>query len=512
MTNRTLIAVVLAVTMVLAGCSTGTNTGTTAPTDDTTTAETTVATTTEADSTTTSADSSDDTTTAEPTTTTEDYPEVKTENCRYSGEGDDDIVRESGACLPFDADEVYKRVADMADIDIDKGPSVNSIPARETSRYDFNFNNDTFGATMGIAPDGQPSVFVPGYASPNSNPDGTVSPAVTMRYIGLWNDTALQEELGIRYTAADAEVTAAHEFLHVMQFYQGSQERLAQNLSSEGVNLADVELAMVEGSASFFESQYQREYMDNPDAMRNFSAWSNANAYSMKQLGPYVAGSHYTRWYLNGSTENFEKIYDNPPKSMEQILHKHPPDEELPKNLSVNGEVSSEWATPSSAETKGELFLRSALRSGVSGDDAAAGAAGWGQDGAIAFQNTSYSAAGNYKYGYGWAIRFDNATEAAEFETIFQEWLESKGPQENGVYGESDDQTFRMIEISEETVVVLAGHEDFTTQATASGDTTAVVIEHTGENQTQSDAVTDDGDDEDDESTVAGSVHVRPLA
>jgi hypothetical protein len=326
-----------------------------------------------------------------------------------------------------------------------------------------------------------------------------------MNYIGLWNDTALQEELGIEYTAEDAEVTAAHEFLHVIQFYRGSQQRLAKNISSEGVNVGDVELAMVEGSASFFESQYQREYMDKPNAMRNFSAWSNANAYSMKQLGPYVAGSHYTRWYLNGSTENFGKIYDNPPVSMEQILHKHAPDEELPKDLDVSGDVSSDWATPSSPQTKGELFLRSALRSGVSGDDAAAGAAGWGQDGAITFQNTSYSAAGNYEYGYGWAIRFDNATEADEFGTIFQEWLESKGPEENGVYVQEDGETFRMIEISDETVVVLAGSEEFTRQATASGNTTEVVIEHTGEDQTQS--VEDD--DDDDESIVAASNHVR---
>jgi hypothetical protein len=500
MTNRTLLALVLAATMVLAGCSTGTGTGTTAPTDDTTDVETTVATSTE------SADTTTEEPSDEPTTTEADYPEVKTADCKYRGSDDEDVVGESGACLPFDSDTVYKRVAEMAGVDIDKGPTIRGIPARQTQRYDFSFSNDTFGATMGIAPDGQPSVFVPGFAAPNQNPDGTVSPAVTMNYIGLWNDTALQEELGIRYTAEDAEVTAAHEFLHVIQFYKGSQQRLAKNLSSEGVNVGDVELAMVEGSASFFESQYQREYMDNPDAMRNFSAWSNSNAYAMKQLGPYVAGSHYTRWYLNGSTENFEKLYDNPPVSMEQILHKYAPDEELPKNLSVRGEVSSDWSTPSSASTKGELFLRSALRSGVSGEKAAAGAAGWGQDGAITFQNTSYSAAGNYEYGYGWAIRFDNATEADEFGTIFQEWLESKGPEENGVYVQEDGQTFRMIEISDETVVVLAGSEVFTRQATVSGNTTEVVIEHTGEDQTQS------VEDDEAESLVASSGHARLAA
>jgi hypothetical protein len=504
MTKRTLIALAVAAMLVLAGCSTG-GTGTTAsPTDDTTAAETDAASATETtapttETQTTTSDGEDD--------EEQDYPEVKTENCAHRP-GDDALVSVTGACLPFNSETVYQRVMDMAGVDLDKGPSVTAIPARETSRYDFGFDNDTFGATMGIAPDGQPSVFVPGFAAPNSNPDGTVNPAVTMRYIGLWNDTALQEELGIQYGPEDVEVTLAHEFLHVIQFYQGSQSRLAANLTTDGVNLADVELAMVEGSASFFESQYQREYMNNPDAMRDFSAWANSSAYAMKQLGPYVAGSHYTRWYLNGSTENFQKIYDNPPVSMEQILHKYPPDEELPKNLSVTGEVSSDWATPSSAATKGELFLRSALRSGVSGPEAAAGAKGWGQDGVITFQNTSYSSEGNYKYGYGWAIRFDNSSEASEFERIFQDWLAEKGEYGDGLYGSSADQTFRMVTVSDETVVVLAGHEDFTSQASVSGNTTAVEIEHTGSEQTAD----SQSDDDEEESVVAATGHARPIA
>jgi hypothetical protein len=494
MTNRTLLAVVLAATMVLAGCSGGTGTATTAPTDDTTDAETTVATSTERT----------DTTTEEPTTEAAEYPEVKTEDCKYRGEDDDEIVRESGACLPFDADTVYRRVAEMAGVDVEDGTSVNSIPARETRRLDFNFNEDTFGATMGIAPDGTPNVFSPGYAQPGRNGG---EPAVTLRYTGYWNDTALQEQLGIDYPPRDAETTAAHEFLHVIQFNRGSQERLRRNLTTEGVNLEHVQLATIEGSATFFEAEYEREYLDAENPGRNLSDWANDPPFAMAQLGPYALGERYARWYLNGSTANFEKIYDNPPVSMEQIIHKYEPDEELPKNLSVQGEVSSDWSTPSSPSTKGELFLRSALRSGVSGDEAARGAAGWGQDGAITFQNTSYSAAGNYKYGYGWAIRFDNATEASEFETIFQEWLESKGPEENGVYVQDDGQTFRMVELSDETVVVLAGNEAFTRQATVSGNTTDVVIEHTGETQTQSVE-----DDDDDESVVVASNHARPVA
>lgn len=485
MTNRPLLALVLAATMVLAGCSGGTGAGPTAPVDDATDAEATVATSTERADTTTGAD----------------YPAVKTEDCEHRGEADDDIVNESGACLPFDSDAVYERVVEMAGVDIDEGPTVNSIPARETRRFEFEFNDDSFGATMGIAPDGTPNVFSPGYAQPGANGG---DPAVTLRYVGYWNDTALQDELGIDYSARDAEVTAAHEFLHVIQFYRGSQQRLLRNLTREGVNREDVRLATIEGSASFFEAEYQREYLDVANPERNLSEWANATPFSMALLGPYVLGEHYTRWYLDNATGDFERLYDDPPVSMEQIIHGYPPDEELPKNLSVRGEASSDWSSPSSPRTKGELFLRSALRSGVSGAEAAAGAAGWGQDGAIAFRNASSSAAGDYERGYGWAIRFDNATEADEFTSIFQAWLESKGPEENGVYVQADGQTFRMVEVSDETVVVLAGSEAFTRQATVSGNPTEVVIEHTGEDQTRSVA--------DDESVVAASGHARPLA
>lgn len=494
MTRRTLIALVLAASMVLAGCSTGTQTATTAPTDDTTAAEATAATTAETTS----------TTTTEPTTTAgEDYPKVKTEDCKYRGPDDDDIVDEEGACLPFDSDTVYRRVMDMAGVDLERGPTITGVPARETERFNFRFNNDTFEAAMGIAPDGDPEAFSPGYATPQGEDS-----RVVIRYVGYWNDTALQEELGYDYTATDAEITAAHEFLHVLQFYQGSQQRLRSNLPREGVNREKLELAMIEGSSTFFETEYERRYLDRPNATRNFAQFRNSSAFELSLLGPYVYGERYTRWYLNGSTDNFEKIYDDPARSMEQVMHNYAPDEEPPKALSLDGEASSEWSAPGVADTKGELVLQAALRSGVSGLDAQRGAAGWGQDRALTYQNDSYNADGNYKYGYAWSIRFDNASEAAEFRSIFGEWLESKGPEENGVYVKSEDRTYRMVQVSDETVVVLAGHETFTTQTTVSGNTSHVVVEHTTEDQTGSNSVQDD----DEQSIAAGGFHVRTAA
>jgi len=130
----------------------------------------------------------------------------------------------------------------------------------------------------------------------------------------------------------------------------------------------------------------------------------------------------------------------------------------------------------------------------VSGPRAAAGAEGWGADRVMTFQNQSYGDA--YKYGYAWTIRFDNASEQDEFRTIFQDWLESRGPVTDGVYEMDEDHTYRMIEISDETVVVLAGHQRFTTQTVATGNTSHVTVTMTDTDQTQDDSVQSDDDDE----------------
>jgi hypothetical protein len=65
-----------------------------------------------------------------------------------------------------------------------------------------------------------------------------------------------------------------------------------------------------------------------------------------------------------------------------------------------------------------------------------------------------------------------------------------------------------MVTVSDETVVVLAGHEDFTSQASVSGNTTAVEIEHTGSEQTAD----SQSDDDEEESVVAATGHARPIA
>ena len=492
MTNRTLLALVLAATMVLAGCSGGTGAGTTAPADDTTDAETTVATSTEGTDTT--------------QTTAGGDQQSSVEDCESRSEDDDDIVKESGACLGFDADQVYRNILEMTgNTEMAKGPRVNSKSTAQTVPYsfeDFGFETGTFQTTMGIAPESTPNVYSGGNAGPTAS--GGVN--VNLRYIS--NQTSDARSPGPTQNATEAEITAAHEFLHAMQFYKGYQNRLARNVSQQDVhqNTRNVFTAQLEGSAVYFEMQYQQRYMDRITEPRSVSRWANQSAFSMYTLGPYVMGNQYTQYRVN-STAEFEKLYDNPAVTMEQVLHNYMPNEELPKPLSVTGDVSSDWSTPSSSSTKGELFLRAALRSELSGPKAAAGATGWGNDGLIEFRNASYNPSGEYKTGYAWGVRLDNETEGAEFETLFGEWLESKGSLQNGVYVAEDGQAYRLVERSEETYVVLAGHETFVTQAVVSGNTTEVVIEHTSEDQTQGDSV-EDGE----EAVAAGSVSVRPLA
>ncbi|WP_435346310.1 hypothetical protein [Haloarchaeobius sp. HRN-SO-5] len=470
--KRPLLALALALMLLVAGCNT-TDQG---PTDVESTGTPTDASTTTLQNTATATET--------PTTTAMGDTE---EPCEYRSE-DGDLVQVSGACLGFDANDVYLRILNMTGSDLDEGPSVRVLSPDETNPYtfdQFDFSNESFQAVMGIAPNGTPEVYVAGYASPQPNPDGSVTVDVVMRYVDA------DDGAGRPQNASEAEVTLAHEFLHAVQFYEGSQDRLASNLTNEGVNVGDVETALVEGSAVYFESEYQNQYMDREATSRNVSTWANSSAFSMYQLGPYVMGERYTRFRVD-STREFERLYDNPPISMEQIMHNRMPGEDPPKELAVERGPDSVW-NHYSVSTRGELFLRSSLRAGVSGPDAAAGAEGWGADRVMVFQNQSYGE--SYKKGFAWAIRFDDAGERSEFTSIFQDWLESRGPLQNGVYTMDEDHTYRLVEVSDETVVVLAGHERFTTQAVATGNTSHVEVTMTDSDQTTDERVRtgDDG-------------------
>ncbi|WP_439027228.1 hypothetical protein [Haloarchaeobius sp. DT45] len=478
--KRPLLALTLALMLLVAGCNTtdqGTSTtveGTEVPTSAATTAQTTTETQTETQTAT-------DTTTSEPAK----------ESCQYSGKGDDDIVQESGVCLGFDADQVYRNILEMTGSNVTQGPSIQSKSPDQTTPYtfeQFGFSNQSFQAVMGIAPETTPQVYVAGYAQPQNNPDGGVEVNVVMRYIAKQDGSPAP---GRTQNASEAEVTAAHEFLHAIQFYQGSQDRLASNLRSDGVNLANVETSLIEGSAVYFESEYQEQYMGKEAASRSVEQWANSSAFSMYQLGPYVMGERYTKFRVN-STAEFEKLYDNPAVTMEQIMHNKMPDEDLPKELTVEQGSDSVW-NQYSKSTKGELFLRSSLRAEVSGELAAAGAEGWGADRLMQFQNTSY--AESYKYGYGWTVRFDDAAEKEEFVDIYQQWLDSRGEEQNGVYVMDTEHTYRMVDIDSETVAILAGHEDFVTQATATGNNSHVTITMTDSQQTGSVQADDDSDE-----------------
>ncbi|WP_440989132.1 hypothetical protein [Haloarchaeobius baliensis] len=491
--KRALLAVALALMLLVAGCNTTDQGGdsttvetTGEPTDEMTTAQTTAE---QTDTQTTTSDGEDE---------EDDEQEEQEEPCEYRSE-EGDLVQVQGACLGFDANQVYLNVMEMAGVELDTGPSVRSLSPEQTNPYTFDqfgFSNESFQAVMGIAPNGTPDVYVAGYASPQTGPDGSVEVNVVMRYINASSGE------GRPQGPEEAEVTLAHEFLHAIQFYEGSQDRLAANLTSEGVNLGDVETSLVEGSAVYFESEYQEEYMDRDAASRNVSAWANSSPFSMYTLGPYVMGERYTKFRVN-STSEFQTLYDNPPISMEQIMHNHMPDEERPLDLSVERGQDSVW-NHYSTSTRGELFLRSSLRAGVSGPRAADGAEGWGADRVMVFQNQSYGDA--YKYGYAWTLRFDNASEQDEFSGIFQDWLESRGPLTDGVYRMDEDHTYRMVEISDETVVVLAGHERFTTQTVATGNSSHVTVTMTDADQTSS---VQSDDDDDEERLVAASVAPR---
>lgn len=66
--------------------------------------------------------------------------------------------------------------------------------------------------------------------------------------------------------------------------------------------------------------------------------------------------------------------------------------------------------------------------------------------------------------GYAWTLRWDDASEADEFQSAF------------GEYADRSDERFRTERVGDETVVVFAGADDFVGNATATGNSSSVTV------------------------------------
>jgi hypothetical protein len=153
-------------------------------------------------------------------------------------------------------------------------------------------------------------------------------------------------------------------------------------------------------------------------------------------------------------------VFEDPPRTSEELLHGLAGGAEPPADLAVAAETGGEWRVQR-RYPGGELRLRAMLTSALPGSDAAEAAAGWGNDTVLQFRDGNVT-------GAAWVLRFDDPAEAEEFATLF-------GTYEATVEGERNA-SVRLVRVAAETVVVLGGAASFVSGTTATGTDASVTV------------------------------------
>jgi len=252
------------------------------------------------------------------------------------------------------------------------------------------------------------------------------------------------------------ENVLAHEFVHVYQ------TRLP---TREGVDDLDrrrnhrfLKSVVTEGSAQYVQERYAVRYQNQTRNQTAITArWKNASAYVRWRLAPYEYGSRYFALRLQNAS-GVTDVYEDPPRTAEQVAHGYAPEAEPAKELSVDLAATDSEFSRMRATTKGELFVRLALSTELGWERAADASAGWGMDRLL---HVSGDHGANT---YAWVLRWDDASEAAAFREAFADYDAS-----NGV-------AFRTEAVTDETVVVYAGDEAFVENASATGNSSYVTV------------------------------------
>jgi hypothetical protein len=339
-------------------------------------------------------------------------------------------VSEQGAELgDVNATLVWQRVGRLVSVDSMAPSPVVVKPASEDSSV-----SELPGFYRSLGARGENYVLASSPANGRYN-SGSYQPVVLRR--------------GPNTTDAEMEAILAHEFAHA---YQLNAEELLPNNTTWFA-----ELAVNEGTAELVEWRYTNRYMDDYDSeSRLDTVYQQLWGIQQTNWAAYLYGARYARNYSD-SDAPIASMYDDPPTTGEQILHGLPPGSEPPRPLSVHGDAAGDWSLDSKTPGLGEPTLRHTLEIGLSRSRAVEAAAGWGNDRKVTFT------AGN-RSGYAWVVRWDSASEAAEFESAF------------AAYQQHVSEPLALRSVGSETTVILSGDESFVRNATASGTPANVTV------------------------------------
>ncbi len=362
-------------------------------------------------------------------------------------------VRVAGGSLPVEYGLVFARVAVAMDRPTAEPPSVVRIEPTES---------------MGLGGAEYPEFYrLLGFrVSEDRERALTAAAYVATPEAVVVNEAILADEAG-------AESTLAHESVHVVQYRTGAFEQLAGTAAAPSGSTAErlLQAAIVEGSATYVEGEYVRRYAPGAASPTESLRTRTANGSPAERLGvaPYLAGARYVDARVSDPGE-VRAVYDDPPRTAEELLHDRPPGSEPVAPLTVRDAPRDDWTSGADAtDTYGELFVRVTLETGVGEATAADAAHGWGND--VRRRFVAADGAGSTRTGYAWAIRFDDDANATAFAAAFETWREARP---------ANASTVRLVRPAPETVVLLLGDERFVTRASASGRDGAVTVRVNG--------------------------------
>ncbi|MCG1001857.1 MULTISPECIES: Hvo_1808 family surface protein [Halobacterium] len=287
------------------------------------------------------------------------------------------------------------------------------------------------------------------------------------------------------------ENTLGHELMHALQF-----RNFDPNFSSPTRDKANAHKGLIEGEASFLDSQYSQRCGDEwecatPEAAGGGGGGGGSihlGVYMMKYF-PYSAGSAFVEHiYDDGGWSAVADVYDSPPASSEQVAQPEKYGSDQPSDVSLPDRSADSWerVTPGGRAPYGEVGVggltamfgyplfeqdrhpQNAILEPRNFDEngnivrsspfnyATTPVEGWDGEKLWVYENGNETA-------YTWRLAFDSNGDAREFARTYRQLLQYWGGEErsNGVWripeGESEfADAFRVTRSGSDVTIVNA--------------------------------------------------------
>jgi hypothetical protein len=379
-----------------------------------------------------------------------------------TGESTRTITVANGS-LSIDPDVVFDRVQQLRDSDVDRPRVVEVYNSPEA------FENESSG--VGVAPNREFYEL----AGMTTRPVNTTT-AVTRQKNGYVTGLgAIVLYVGENASRVDELLLTAHEFTHYLQLQTGRQEQLAGSL--DGATLTDeryVLRAVIEGGAVVTTNAYLERHANttatNSEMYTGLQSALPEGHVARYENGKYVNGDDYMD-DRSDAPADLAAVYENPPRTSEQLLHGLSPGTEPPTPLAVDVETGDEWVT-SGHDRMGEAFVRTALEATVGTREAVTAATGWGNDSVRFLRPTDGG-----ETAYAWVLRWDDAANQSEFQSAYETALDRRGTETDGVWTLEDDRTAAtLLAPTEQSSVVVFGPRVLVENVSVAGTSGSVTV------------------------------------